>query len=121
MDHITLCDLEVRYRVGITAEERAQPQVLLVRVEMEFDLARAGASDDLAETINYQAVTNRLLGFGEQREWNLIETVATDLAQAILTEFPAQAVAIEVKKFIIPQTRYVSVTLTRQRSHEFHR
>jgi len=118
MDHITLCDLEVRYRVGITAEERAQPQLLLLRVEMDFDLSRAGAKDDLTHTINYQAVVNRLLSFGEQRQWNLIETVATDLAQAIIVEFSPESVTLEVKKFIIPQTRYVSVTLTRNKPHE---
>jgi len=87
---------------------------------MEFDLSRAGATDDLADTINYQAVVDRLLSFGEQRQWNLIETLATDLARAILAEFSPRSVTLEVKKFIIPQTRYVSVTLTRNKSHEPH-
>lgn len=116
MDTITLCDLEVRYRVGITAAERAQPQLLLLTVVLSFDLAPAGASDNLADTINYQAVADRLLALGWDREWNLIECLAEDLARILLAEFPAQAVALEIKKFVIPQTRYVSVGITRRRT-----
>lgn len=115
MDQIILCDLEVKYRVGVTAAERAKPQLLLITLEMACPLARAAASDDLAETINYQDIANRVLSFGEGREWQLIETLAEALARALLQEFPIHAVTIEVKKFIIPQTRYVSVRLTRGR------
>jgi 7,8-dihydroneopterin aldolase/epimerase/oxygenase len=115
MDQITLSDLEVRYRVGVTEAERAQPQRLLVSVEMEHDVSRAAAADALTETIDYYAVAQRLLRLGDDRQWRLIETLATDIARVILEEFQPCRVTIEVKKFVLPQARHVSVRVTRAR------
>lgn len=113
MDKITICDLEVFYHVGVPAEERARPQRLLLSVEMQRDFAAAAAADDLAQTIDYHAVCQRLLGFGQDCHWELIETLAVDITNMILTDFAATAVSVEVKKFIIPQARYISVSVTR--------
>ena len=116
MDTISLTDLEVHYRVGVPDAERAQPQRLLLTVEMQHDFTRAAASDDLRETIDYYAVSRRLLAFGEGRNWMLIEKLAADIAAVVLADFGATAVTVEVKKFIIPEARHVSVRLTRHRS-----
>ena len=67
------------------------------------------------DTIDYFAVSQRLLKFGEGRSWKLIEKLAADIADMILSEFKPQSVTVEVKKFPIPQARYVSVSLTKQR------
>lgn len=112
-DTITLADLEVHYRVGVPDAERAQPQRLLLTVEMQHDFTRAAASDDLRETIDYYAVSRRLLKFGEGRSWKLIEKLAADIAAMVLADFGATAVTVEVKKFIIPEARHVSVRLSR--------
>ena len=108
-DRITLADLEVCYRVGVPDEERARPQRLLVTVEIEADFAPAAATDDLAATINYFAVAQRLKALGEGREWRLIETLAAEIARLVVDEFGARAATAEVKKFILPETRHVSV------------
>ncbi|MEN9574890.1 MAG: hypothetical protein RL514_2745 [Verrucomicrobiota bacterium] len=112
-DTITLIDLEVHYHVGVPDAERAQPQRLLLTVEMQHDFTRAAAGDDLRETIDYYAVSRRLLTFGEGRSWKLIEKLAADIAVLVLADFGAEAVSVEVKKFIIPETRYISVRLKR--------
>ena len=108
---ISIVDLEVFFRVGVPDTERAQPQRLLLTVEMESDFSAAAKSDGIADTIDYYAVTQRLLKFGEGREWKLIEKLAADIADTILSEFKPQSVTVEVKKFIIPQALYVSVSL----------
>ena len=113
MGKISIVDLEVFYRVGVPDAERAQPQRLLLTVELESDFTAAAKSDGIADTIDYFAVTQRLLKFGEGREWKLIEKLAADIADLVLKEFRPQAVAVEVKKFIIPQARYVCVSLRR--------
>ena len=113
MDQITINDLEVFYAVGVTEQERARPQRLLVTVEMAADLKDAAATDDLGRTIDYSAVSQRLLGFGEGRSWKLIESLASEIATALLAEFTPSRVIVEVKKFIIPQARSVSVRLQR--------
>lgn len=114
-DTITISDLEVFYQVGVTEEERAKPQRLLITVELSGDFTVAAARDNLADTIDYFAVAQRLLRFGDGCHWQLIETLAAEIATAVLEEFGAKSVSVEVKKFIIPQTRHVSVRLTRNR------
>ena len=100
------------YRVGVPDAERSQPQRLLLTVVLESDFTAAAKSDSIADTIDYYAVTQRLLKFGENREWKLIEKLAADIAGFILAEFKPLAVTVEVKKFIIPESRHVAVTLT---------
>ena len=116
MTKITIVDLEVHFCVGVTDEERAQPQRLLVTVDMNFDFSSAAVSDRIEKTINYFEVSQNLLKFGHDRNWKLIEKLASNIADMILAEYKPQAVLVEVKKFPIPEARYVSVTLTRSRS-----
>jgi dihydroneopterin aldolase len=113
--NISIIDLEVFYHVGITDEERAEPQRLLISVDMEYDFTSAAISGRINRTIDYYAVSQRILRLGDKRKWKLIETVATDIADKILSEFRPENVTVEVKKFIIPQARYVSVSLTKER------
>lgn len=115
MDTIIISDLEVFYRIGVPDEERSKPQRLLLTIEMEHDFTQAAASDDLAKTINYHAVSQRLLRLGEGRSWKLLETLAEEIAALILAEFKPRRVNIEIKKFIIPQARHVSVRISRPR------
>lgn len=115
MGRISIVDLEVAYRVGVPDEERAKPQRLLLTIEMESSFARAAKSDAIGDTIDYFAVTQRLLKFGDGRNWKLIEKLASDIAGTILSEFPAKKVSVEIKKFIIPQAQYVSVALKKKR------
>lgn len=113
MDTITISDLEVFYCVGVPDDERATPQRLLLTVEMEHDFRAAVAEDNLGETIDYFAVSQHLVKFGEGVHWKLIETLAVDIAQSVIDEFRVARVSVEVKKFIIPQARHVSVHVTR--------
>jgi dihydroneopterin aldolase len=106
---ISIVDLEVFYRVGVPDAERAQPQRLLLTVGLDTDFSAAARSDSIADTIDYFAVTQRLLKFGDGREWKLIEKLAADIADAVLAEFKPLEVSVEVKKFIIPEARHVSV------------
>ena len=115
MTKITIVDLEVHYCVGVTDEERANPQRLLVTVDMNFDFTTAAVSDRIEKTINYFEVAQSLLKFGNKRSWKLIEKLASNVADMVLAEYKPAAVLVEVKKFPVPAARYVSVTLTRSR------
>jgi 7,8-dihydroneopterin aldolase/epimerase/oxygenase len=113
MSKISIADLEVYYRVGVPEAERAMPQRLLLTVEMDFDFSAAAKSDDIGDTIDYFAVSQRLLKFGDGREWKLIEKLAADIVDLVLAEFKPSSVTVEAKKFPIPQARHVSVKLQR--------
>ena len=110
MSKITIVDLEVFYCVGVTDEERAKPQRLLLTVDMSFDFSSASVSDRIERTINYQTVADDLLKFGEGRSWKLVEKLVDNVATRILAEYKPQAVLVEAKKFSIPQARFVSVS-----------
>ena len=114
MSKISIVDLEVFYYVGVPEAERAQPQRLLLTVEMDCDFSAAARRDDIRDTIDYFAVSQRLLKFGEGREWKLIEKLAADIADMILSEFKPKSVTVEVKKFVIPHARHVSVVVTQK-------
>jgi len=114
MDTIKISDLEVFYQVGVPDAERAKPQRLLLTVAMEANFSAAAKSDAITDTIDYFAVTQRLLKFGDGRSWKLIEKLAADIASTILAEFKPASVTVEVKKFIIPQAQFVSVITTRK-------
>ncbi len=116
-DTIIISDLAVLYHVGVPDEERAKPQRLLLTIEIEKGFGAAVANDDLKATIDYYAVTQRLLGFGQGRNWKLIEKLASDIAQLVLKEFGAEAVTVEVKKFIIPEARFVAVRIRREKGN----
>jgi FolB domain-containing protein len=113
VDQIIIRDLEVFYRVGVPDQERAQPQRLLLTVELEHDFTEAAQADDLVKTIDYFQLSRRLIGFGEAREWKLIETLALDLAAMILCEFKPEGVTVEVRKFVLPEARWVAARVRR--------
>jgi len=113
---ISIAELEVFYRVGVPDAERATPQRLLLCIDMEFDFTAAAKNDTINDTIDYNAVCQRLLRFGEGRKWKLIEKLAMDIANTILIEFKPAAVTVAVKKFIIPEARHVSVSITKRRA-----
>jgi FolB domain-containing protein len=116
MSKITIVDLEVFYCVGVTDEERAKPQRLLLTVDINFDFSSAAVSDRIERTINYQTVADDLLKFGEGRSWKLVEKLVTNVAERIVAEYKPEAVMVEVKKFSIPQARFVSVSTGKTRA-----
>ena len=113
MPQISIVDLEVFYHVGVPDQERAKPQRLLLTLDLDFDFTAAAASDRIEDTINYRAITDDLLKFGEGRTWKLIEKLAADIADMVLNRYKPSSVRVEVRKFVIPQARYVSVSLER--------
>lgn len=114
MDTIVIQDVEVRFHVGVPEAERTQPQRLLISVELDLDTRAAAAADDLAQTVNYFDLRQRIVRLGDGREWKLIETLAEDIARLVLGEPRVQAVRVEVKKFILPETRHVAVRIERR-------
>jgi FolB domain-containing protein len=115
MSFITIVDLEVFYCVGISEEERIKPQRLLLTLDIKFDITAAAISGRIGRTIDCDEVAQQLFKLGKNRTWRLIESVALDIADKILTEYHPESVTIEVKKFSVPKAGYVSITLTKQR------
>lgn len=116
MSRISIVDLEVFYQIGVTDEERAKPQRLLITIEMDLDFTTASLSDRVEKTINYFDVCQELLKFGQNRSWRLLEKLTANVADYIIAKFHPDVVTVEIKKFSIPQAAYVSVALARTRT-----
>ena len=113
MDQIIIKELTVTARVGVPAAERAKSQRLLISVEMDHDFTAAAKTDSIKATIDYHAVAVRLENYCGRGSWKLIETLAVEIAETILREFKPKGVTVEIKKFILPETRHVAVRVTR--------
>ena len=116
MSKISIIDLEVFFCVGITDEERSNPQRLLISFELNLDFTTAAISDRIEKTIDYFELSQDVLKFGTGRSWKLIEKLAANLADFVIAKYRPQSVVVEVKKFAIPKARYVSVTVAQGRA-----
>ena len=87
MDIIYLHGLEVDCVIGVWEWERRITQRLVIDLDMEGEVSRAAASDDLADTLNYKAVSKRVTGFVRGSSFRLIETLAEAIATLLLDQY----------------------------------
>jgi dihydroneopterin aldolase len=116
--HVVIEQLEFRGRCGVTPEERARPQPLAVDLELDCQLDAAGLSDDLARTIDYATVAQRVIEIGTVQESQLLETLAERLLAALFDEFPIERITLWLRKLHPPisfVTRSVGISIERTR------
>lgn len=117
-DRITLSGVKAFGHHGVLPEERRDGQDFVTDVEMEIDLAAAAAGDDLTQTVDYAAVAGQIVEIVEGEPFHLIETLAQQIAVAVLTHDRVRAVRVTVHKpqapVGVPFTD-VSVTVERRR------
>ncbi len=102
-DSIIIQNLAVLARVGVTEEERAEPQHLTVSVALGLGTGFAAIADRLENTVDYAAVCDALKAEAKACQRNLIETLAEDLAAEVLQRFPISKVTVEVRKVHHPR------------------
>jgi dihydroneopterin aldolase len=118
-DRIALTGLRARGRHGVYDFERVQGQDFVVDVLLELDLAPAASSDDVADTVHYGELAERLVAIVEGEPVNLIETLADRLAAACLADPRVAAATVTVHKPQAPIAHEfgdVAVTLRRTRA-----
>ena len=114
MDTIFLRDLRIRTIVGIWEWERRMPQVVSVDLDMATDIRRAASSDQIGDTLDYKGVSRRIKAFVEDSRFQLIETMAEQIAGIILAEFAVPWVRVAVHKpWAIRGSRDVGVAIER--------
>jgi 7,8-dihydroneopterin aldolase/epimerase/oxygenase len=114
-DEIRIEELELMARVGVPAEERADPQRLVVSITLQPLHSFGDTGDDLSRTIDYAAVCAEVRRFVDGRQDKLMETLAHEIAAHLLRQFKLLAVELELRKFVLPETRYVAVRVARGR------
>ncbi|HKI62095.1 MAG TPA: dihydroneopterin aldolase [Mariprofundaceae bacterium] len=97
-DLVLIEGLEIRTVIGIYDWEREIRQTVRLDLEMSWDISRAGKSDDIADTLDYKAVSKRLIAFVEASSFGLIEALAEQCACILLDEFRVPWLRLKLSK-----------------------
>ena len=117
MDRLKLTGIEVFAHHGVLPEEKQIGQRFLIDLDVELDLRAAGMTDHLAETIDYGGLAERVHELVAANRWNLIEKVAEETAELVLSVPTVKAVRVTVHKPNAPiavDFADVSVTIDRR-------
>ncbi len=98
MDRIFLTDIRVETLIGVHDWERAVPQVVRIDLELMADLGVPGQSDDVADTVDYQAVADGVRTLASGATFKLVERLAEAVAGHIMDGFPVSGVRVTLHK-----------------------
>ena len=116
MDRILIAGLRELGIHGVLPEERLRPQPFEVDVELHVDLAKAGASDHLADTVDYAEVCDAVSRVVAQESYQLLERLAQRIADVCRSDERVTGVVVEVRKLQPPvqaQVDHVAVRIQR--------
>ena len=117
MDRVFIEGLEIEALIGIYDWERRIRQPLLFDLEMAFDNRVPAASDDIALTLDYKAVSKRLIEYVTASEFGLVETLAERCAEIVMNEFKVERVRLKLSKpGAVRGARAVGVFIERART-----
>lgn len=102
MDTIILAGIRALGTHGVLPEEQSRPQPFEIDVELSVDLALAGRSDVLSDTIDYDGLAARVVQIVEAGGLSLLETLADRIAAACRADPRVTAVTVTVKKLRPP-------------------
>jgi dihydroneopterin aldolase len=115
-DCIHIEQLEVLGRVGVAENERAEAQRLVINVTAWPRQSFAALRDEISATANYSIMAGEITTIVENAVCKLIETLANNIAQQLLERFSIAKIRVEVRKFVVPGSAFVSVTAVRHSS-----
>lgn len=104
---------------GALPEEQARPQPLLVDVDVEADLSRAGQSDELGDTVDYSALAAEVERVLTTERFSLLERLAQRLCDVLLVDERVERVTVRVRKLRPPVPHALDTTgvrITRSRA-----
>ncbi len=98
MDIVYIRELEVDTIIGIYDWEREVRQTISLDLDMATDISRAARSDNIDDALNYKAVAKRLIQYIENSNCLLVERLADQVAQIVITEFAVPWVRLRLSK-----------------------
>ncbi len=114
MDIIYLNDLRIDTTIGVYDWERRIKQTIVFDLEMATDIKKAASSDSIEDTLDYNAVAQRLFSFVGESEFELVETLAEKVAELVLTEFNVPWLRLRLnKKGAVKGVRDIGVIIER--------
>jgi FolB domain-containing protein len=98
MDAVFIENLRLDCRVGVTDEERRQPQKVILDVTLTLDLSHAAASEKIEDTVDYREAERQFSEFVSNGEFVLLESLAEGIASLALKRFEVERVVVRVRK-----------------------
>ena len=98
MDIIFLGGLQVETIIGIYDWERETKQTLIFDIELAYDIRKAGLTDNIEDTLDYKTLSKRIISFVEQSQFFLVEKLAEEVCNIILSEFDTPWVKLILNK-----------------------
>jgi dihydroneopterin aldolase len=116
MDIIFIRDLRVETLIGVYPQERQKRWILLLDLELGTDIRPAAATDCLNDTLNYQAVAQRVVEFVAASAFQLVETLGERTAELLLREFAVPWLRLTLRKpGAVREAREVGIIIERGR------
>jgi dihydroneopterin aldolase len=116
MDKVFIEALEIECVIGIYDWERKILQPIVLDIEMAFDNRVPAASDDIADTLDYKAISKRLIQFVGDSSFGLVEALAENCCRIILEEFGVAQVKLRLSKVgAVRGAKAVGVMIERSR------
>jgi dihydroneopterin aldolase len=118
-DRIVIERLEFQGRCGVTQEERRRPQPLAIDLELDCETALAASSDRITDTVDYAAVTERIVELGTKENCALLEAFADKLLTVLFAEFPVSRAKLWLRKLappLVQMTGSVGIKVERARA-----
>ena len=113
LDRIHIEQLEFRARVGVSGPERAEPQRLVCNITL-WPQKSTDLDDEIANTVDYSRVVESVKDLARRSEFRLLEAMAEKVAAHLVAQFQVTRVTVEMRKFVLPNTEFVSVTATQE-------
>lgn len=114
MAKIFIDDIQVEAIIGILPHERAQKQPLIISLELLTDISKAATTENLDDTCDYYAITQRIIEYVVNSEFKLLEALAENLAQLILQEFKVRWLQLKIcKPKALSMARNVGIIIER--------
>lgn len=114
-DCIQVRGLELLVYCGVLPEEQARRQPFEFDLDIELDMGEAGRTDDLAATVDYGELSNRLAELLHEERFQLLERMATRVAEVALENERVQAVTVSARKLRPPVAQHIDTTGVRIR------
>lgn len=113
---IHIQQLIVFARVGVPQVERAKRQRLVLNITLWPARDLRDLQDAIKRTVDYSALCRETKTFLSRQAPKLLETLANELAAHLLRKFRVRKISVEVRKFVLKDAAYASVTVTRRAS-----
>ena len=114
MDTVYINALRADTVIGVYDWERDIRQTVVLDLELASDNRRAAGSDAIADAVDYDAISTRVLTFIEDSKFQLIETMAEQIASIVMQEFGVSWLRLRLSKpGAVPQAEDVGVVIER--------